>query len=115
VTDPRPGFLTAGGQNAKVATALYALNFELMSIGFTGLFEWALRADERQHQPVPETAKRPARRRLYAGQLPYLAAIGVAFVNPFASLAITALVALYYVFEHPATRDRTPEQDASGT
>jgi uncharacterized membrane protein len=101
-------YLTKPGQNAKIAAALYALDFELMSLGFTGLFEWTLREGERLHRPVPEAAKWSARRRFYAGQLPYLAAIGVAFASPYASLAITGAVALYYVFEHPP-REPIPE------
>jgi hypothetical protein len=40
------------------------------------------------------------------GNLAYLAAIGIAFFSPTASLAVSGLVAIYYVFE------QTP---ASGT
>jgi TMEM175 potassium channel family protein len=92
-------FLTGGSQNAKVAAALYALDFEIMSLCFMALFEWTLREDSRLHEPVPEEARWPARRRFYAGQLPYAGAIGLAFASPAASLAVTGLVAVYYVFE----------------
>lgn len=100
-------FLTGGGQDAKVAMALYALDFEIMSLCFTAVFEWTLREDRRLHTPVPDSAKWAARRRFYAGQLPYAAAIGLAFLSPAVSLAVTGLVAVYYMFERtPAGRPR---------
>jgi uncharacterized membrane protein len=97
-------FLTAGGQAAKVAMALYALDFEIMSLCFTALFEWTLRDDRRLLEPVPGSAKWPARRRFYAGQLPYAVAIGLAFLNPYVSLAVTGLVGVYYMFERTPAR-----------
>jgi hypothetical protein len=48
---------------------------------------------------VPEHARWTARFRFYVGQLPYLVAIGVAFISPAVSLAIIGLVAVYYIFE----------------
>lgn len=39
-----------------------------------------------------------------AGNLAYLAAIGIAFLSAPASLLISGLVALYYVFEHTPAR-----------
>ena len=74
-------YLTAGGQDAKVATALWAAVFEGMSIGFTAMFEWTLH-EGRMHQPVPRDARWPVRVRFYVGQVPYLIAIGVAFISP---------------------------------
>ena len=106
-TETMAAFLTGRGQDAKVAMALYALNFEIMSLCFTALFEWTLREDRRLHEPVPQSAKWAARRRFYAGQLPYAAAIGLAFLSPFVSLAVTGLVAVYYMFERTsASRPR---------
>jgi TMEM175 potassium channel family protein len=96
-------YLTAGGQDAHVAMALYAGVFELMGLSFTGVLEWAMREDTRMHRPVPAEAKLAVRARFYGGQVPYLVAVGVAFISAPASLIITALVAVYYVFE------RTPD------
>ena len=45
-------YLTGGGQNAHVATALFAAVFEGMSLGFTLIFEWTLH-EGRTHHPVP--------------------------------------------------------------
>ena len=105
VTATMADYLTAGGQDAHVAMALYAGTFELMGLGFTGVLEWALREDARLHRPVPAEARWAVRARFYGGQVPYLVAVGVAFVSAPAALVITALVAVYYVFEWtPATR-----------
>ena len=92
-------YLTAGGRNAEVAMALYAAIFEGMSLGFMAIFEWTLHEEGRTHQRVPESARWAARRRFYLGQLPYLVAIGVAFISPPVSLAIIGLVDVYYIFE----------------
>ncbi|HMC03598.1 MAG TPA: hypothetical protein VKI23_05685 [Cellulomonadaceae bacterium] len=46
--------------------------------------------------------------RFTIGNVVYVVAIGVAFLSPSAALAISALVAVYYVFE------RTPAQPAVG-
>jgi uncharacterized membrane protein len=92
-------YLTADGQDAHVAMALYAAILEGMSLSFMAVFEWTLRDERRTHHAVPESARWPARLRFYIGQLPYLIAIGVAFFSPPAALAIIGLVAAYYIFE----------------
>ena len=56
-----------GGEDARVAAALYAGTFELMGLAFTGLLEWALHEDERMHQPVPAAARTAVRTRFYIG------------------------------------------------
>jgi TMEM175 potassium channel family protein len=98
-TSTMADYLARGGQDAKVAAALYAAVFEGMSLGFTALFEWTLYEDGRTHRPVPEAARSAARLRFYIGQLPYLIAIGVAFISPPISFAICGLVAVYYIVE----------------
>ncbi len=100
-------YLTAGGQDAHVAMALYGAVFEAMSFGFMAIFEWTLR-EGRTHQPVPPEARWPARMRFYAGQLVYLAAIGIAFIAPAVALVMIGLVAVYYIVE------RTPSTNAGG-
>jgi hypothetical protein len=53
---------------------------------------------------VPAAARNSVRTRFYVGQLPYLVAIGVAFISAPAAVLITALVATYYIFERTPTR-----------
>ena len=109
VTHTLAADLTGTGQDAHVAMALYAGTFEAMGLAFTGVFEWTLRDEARLHRSVPGHSKWRARARFYAGQVPYAIAIGVAFISPYAALVITALVALYYIFERTPGTARVPD------
>ncbi|MDQ6900258.1 MAG: TMEM175 family protein [Candidatus Dormibacteraeota bacterium] len=91
-------YLTSADQDANVATALYGAVFEGMSLSFAAIFAWSLR-EGRTHRPVPGEARRTAWWRFTIGGLVYLFAIGVAFLNAPAAVAIIGLVAVYYVFE----------------
>lgn len=91
-------YLTGGGQDARVAMALFAGAFEGMSLSFGAIFEWTLH-DNRTYHPVPKEAHWAARRRFSIGSLVYIVAIALAFVSPPASLTIIGLVAVYYIVE----------------
>lgn len=97
-------YLTAGDQDAHVATALYGAVFEAMAFGFVAIFEWSLRG-ERRYAPVPAAARAAARWRFGAGALVYLGAIIVAFISAPTALIIIGLVAVYYIFEQTPTAD----------
>lgn len=96
-------YLADGGFDASVATAIYEGIFEGMSLAFGLLFWWAIR---REHLKIALTpaAARTAMIRFGIGNLTYIAAIGIAFVNPVASLVISGLNAVYYMFEQTPTR-----------
>ena len=64
------------------------------------------------HQPVPTAARTAVRTRFYVGQLPYLVAFGVAFVSAPAAVIITAVVAIYYIFERAPARQQRPREPA---
>jgi uncharacterized membrane protein len=97
-------YLTDGGQSGHLAAALYAGVFELMSLSFLPLYEWVLRHDHCVRDPLPAAAKNAARLRFYAGQIPYLIAVGVAFLSAPAAVVITAVVAVYYMFVRESAR-----------
>jgi len=62
---------------------------------------------------VPPHARRVVAVRFLAGHVPYLAAIGIAFVSPVVSLGLIGAVALYYVFENtPTTSPAEPVRNA---
>jgi uncharacterized membrane protein len=105
VTATMAAYLNVGGLDEKIAAALYAGTFELTGLAFFGLLEWSLREDDRMHHSVPAAARRSLRTRFYLGQLPYLLAVGVAFISAPASVIITALVAIYYVFDWTPARN----------
>ena len=105
-------YLRQGGLDASLAAAIYQGVFVGMSVSFAGLLWWAIRHGHMKIAFTPEGARR-ATIRFSIGNVGYLLAVGIAFVNPTASLIISGLVAVYYIFEQtPAGETQTP---ASGT
>jgi uncharacterized membrane protein len=109
-TSTMADYLTAKGQDQHVAAALYAGIFELMGLAFALVFEWMLRHDECLRDPLPAGAKNAARLRFYGGQIPYLIAIGVAFLSAWIALAIVGVVAVYYIFERTMPLPSVPRR-----
>ena len=108
-------YLTRGGPDASLAAAIYQGVFLGMSLSFGGLFWWSIRR-EHLKMPLAGTGARRALIRFAGGNAVYAAAIGVAFISPLASLIISGLVALYYVFEQtpaPAPGDSQPDSSES--
>jgi uncharacterized membrane protein len=112
-TDTIAAYLRERNGDAALAAALYQGVFEGMSIAFTLLFWQAIR---RGHLLVAFTPQqgRQAAVRFGIGNLGYIAGIGVAFVSAPASLAISGLVAVYYIFEHTPAPGQ-PGSDHGGT
>ena len=104
-------YLTANSFDASVAAAIYQGVFEGMSVSFGLLFWWAIRQEHLKIALTPSAA-RAAMIRFGIGNVGYISAIGVAFVSPVASLGISALVAVYYMFEQ--TPGRKPASTAWG-
>jgi uncharacterized membrane protein len=101
-------YLRSGGADAHLATAVYAGVFEAMSLAFGLVFVWSI-AGGLLIVPLDPAAARRATVRFTIGNLAYAVAIGVAFLSPATALAISALVAVYYVFERtPAAPEPTP-------
>jgi uncharacterized membrane protein len=100
-------YFAHGSFDAKVAVAVYGIVLEGMSIGFGSMLEWSL-GDGRSRIAVPPGRRWAARLRFTSGALVYLLVIGVAFVSAQAALALTGLVAVYYIFE------RTPASAPAG-
>jgi uncharacterized membrane protein len=92
-------YLRRGGADASLAAAVYQGVFLGMSIAFGTLLWWSIR-HEYLAIPLTGAAARAALIRFSIGNLAYAAAIGVAWLSAPASLLVSALVAVYYVFEH---------------
>jgi uncharacterized membrane protein len=94
-------YLRVGGSDSHLAAAIYALVSEGMGLSFALMFLWA---SGHGHFRVPLDAKtrRNAFVRFSIGNLAYLVAIGLAFVSAWFTLALVALVAVYYSFEQIA-------------
>ena len=105
-------YLLAGGQDAVVAGALYAVVLVGIALSFTLLFVQALRAGLLVVPLTPEGA-RAAVLRFGIGALVYLVAFALAFVWAPLVLILAAVTALYYVFERvPLVDASTVEDDA---
>jgi uncharacterized membrane protein len=103
-------YLRADGGQASLAAVIYQGVLEGMSISFTLLFWWAVRRGHLRVALTPEQA-REATIRFGIGQVGYIVGIGIAFVSPLASLILSGLVAIYYLFEHtPVHRQSRSEQ-----
>ncbi len=100
-------YMRGGGTDAHLAAALYEAVFEGMSIGFFLSFVWALRRNLLVAPLTPRESRAAVFRFGVIGNATYVVAIAVAFVNAVAALVITALIAIYYVFE------QTPAASAS--
>ena len=96
-------YLTRGGADAALATALFQGIFLGMSVGFGTLFWWAIKHDHLKIKLTP-AAQRTAIIRFTAGGVAYAAAIGVGFLSAPASLLLGGLIAVYYIFEQTPTR-----------
>ena len=108
-------YLRAGGGDASLAAAIYQGVFEGMSISFTLLFWWAIRRKHLQVAFTPDQARR-ATIRFGIGNLVYITGIGIAWVSAPASLALSGLVAVYYIFEQtPARAQRPPGHGGPAT
>jgi uncharacterized membrane protein len=92
-------YLRVGGNDASLAAAIFQGVFVGMSLSFAGLFWYGIRRGHTKTAFTPEAARR-ATIRFGIGNVVYLAAIGVAFVSATASLVVSGLVAVYYIFEH---------------
>ena len=100
-------YLREGGADASLAAAIYQGVFVGMSAAFGGLLWWSVR---KRHLTIPLTgaAARTALIRFAIGNLAYAAAIGIAYVSAPASLVLSVLVAVYYVFEQTPGRQPAP-------
>jgi len=95
-------YLRGGGPDAGLAMAVYEAVFAGMSLAFGVVFFYAL---SRHLLPVSDdpAERRTVTVRFLIGNAAYLIAIGVAFVSAGAALAISGLVAVYYIFERTPT------------
>jgi uncharacterized membrane protein len=106
-TSTMAAYLRTGDADASLAAVIYQGVFLGMSLAFGSLFWWSIR---RRYLVVPLTgaAARAALIRFSIGNLAYAAAIGVAYLSAPASLGVSALLAVYYVFEQTPTGRPAP-------
>jgi uncharacterized membrane protein len=107
-------YLTRPGPDASLAAAIYQGVFLGMSLSFGGLFWWSIR---RSHLKVPLSGAqaRMALIRFASGGIAYAAAIGIAYLSAPASFLVSALVAVYYMFEQTPAQQAGPGEPGAGS
>jgi uncharacterized membrane protein len=105
-------YLRTGDSQASLAAVIYQGVMEGMSISFTLLFWWAIRRDHLRVALTPDQARR-ATLRFGIGQAGYIVGAGIAFASPIASLALSGLVAVYYIFEQTPARPQSPPDETT--
>jgi uncharacterized membrane protein len=102
--------LTAGGEAARTAAALYSGVLLLMGFAFGALFAWVTHDDRLLHRLPPPQIVRAARLRFMLGLLVYSVALAVSWVSAPVSLALSGLMALYYAIDQASVRvQREPD------
>lgn len=94
-------YLPVGGADSHLAAAIYAVVSVGMGLSFAMLFLWSARHGH-FHVALDPKSGRKAFVRFSLGNLGYLLAFGLAFVSAWLTLAIVALVAIYYSFDQVA-------------
>jgi TMEM175 potassium channel family protein len=109
-------YLTAGGDSAHVAAAVYSATMFAIGTAFTSLWLVLTRDAGLLHQHIDGPASRNALWRFSVGGLVYILTIGLSFVSAIATLAVHGALAIYYCFDQlPITlRDPGDETDAPG-
>jgi len=102
-------YLRGGGSGAHLVAAIYGLVYEGTSLAFFALFWYPIR-HELLVVPIPPDAQRAAILRFCLGSGAYLAVVGIAFVSPAAALALTGLIAVYYVVDRTSSAARITPQ-----
>jgi uncharacterized membrane protein len=95
-------YLQSGGQDAKLATAMYCGVIEAMGLASAALLVWSQRKGYMRVTALPAD-RRHATLRFSAGSGAYIVAIGVAFVSPVGAVVMSGLIAAYYIFEQTPT------------
>jgi uncharacterized membrane protein len=88
-----------GGANSHVAAAVYSATMLAAGLAYNLLWVSVSRDSRLLHVPIDPVARRVAVRRFGAGNIVYAATIGLSFVSAVATLAVHAVVAIYYCFD----------------
>jgi uncharacterized membrane protein len=96
--------LRGGGEATKTAVAVFSGTLFVTSIAFIALYAWITHDDRLVGALPSRQAVLAARIRFGMGLAAYGLAVGLAFVAPYAALAIHAITAGYYAFDQ-ATLD----------
>jgi uncharacterized membrane protein len=93
-------FIRHGPADSHLAAAIYSVNMLALGLAFGLLWFWVTRTGSGLlHESLDEATARSALRRFGLGNLVYVLAVGLSFVNAVLTLALLFAVAIYYVFD----------------
>jgi len=95
-------YIGQGGDNARAAAVVYAGTMTVMSLGFSGIWIYAVRRGLLHPERIDRQRARSTVPRFSLGVLIYGASIGLALVSPTLDLVLFASLALFYVFDQQA-------------
>jgi uncharacterized membrane protein len=96
-------YLTAG-RDSHVAAAVYSAAMLAVGLSFAGVWLSVTRDAGLLREPFEVSRSRAAILRFGIGNVFYLIAIGLSFVNAVATLTLHALIAVYYCFDQLSPR-----------
>lgn len=99
------------GDDAHVAAAVYSVTMLVMGLFFGGLWMAITRDGRLLHEHLDPAISRAALRRFAAGNIFYLATVGLSFLSAIATLAVHAALAIYYCFDQLPIDRLKPDQD----
>lgn len=95
-------YLDRGGEQAKVAVAVYSLVNVGIAAAFSAFWWYANRTGHLLHPDVDRDAARSTVPRFALGIVVYPATVGLAFVSPALTMAVHGGLAVYYAFNQLA-------------
>lgn len=110
-TSTMASYLRSDNADAALAAVIFQSVFLGMSVSFGIIFAWALKHGHLRVRLSPDDARK-ATIRFVGGNVGYAVAIGVAFVSAPAALAISAALAVYYMFEQTPAREPAASTDS---
>jgi uncharacterized membrane protein len=87
------------GQGAKTAAVFYTATMAVNAFAWAGLWLYAAHGRRLLQSDFPEDQRRGATIAFTGGVAVYTAAVGIAFLSPYAALAFQGALALYYAFD----------------
>jgi uncharacterized membrane protein len=101
------------GQGAKTAAVFYCATMAVNAYAWVALWLYASRGRRLLRPDFPEDRRGGATIAFNGGAVVYTAAVGIAFLSPYAALAFQGALALYYAFDPLSRRvDRPIGSDA---
>jgi uncharacterized membrane protein len=111
------GEALAKGQGTETAAVVYGATMALNAYAWAGMWLYGSRHRRLLHESFPESQRRTATLMFTSGVVIYTLAVGVAFLNAYAFLALQGAVAVYYALDPISRRPgrrRDPESDGDG-